>query len=61
MRCLNKKMIGIRFINNSKKIEVVIGTPCNQVISAFKDKNGVQLWGVVLSEAASSKIHNLLK
>ncbi|HED35553.1 MAG TPA: hypothetical protein ENJ08_15255 [Gammaproteobacteria bacterium] len=43
-RCKNKKFYGVRFMKEDKIVELAVGTPCNQVIVVFKNKNGTRNW-----------------
>ena len=59
-RCLNQELNGIRFSVDDDKVEVVIGSPCNQIFVVFKHENETQWWGNTLGEGAMKKALKLL-
>lgn len=59
-RCKNYSLHGIRFTLGKQKVEVALGTPCNQTIITFKDKQITKWWGEVLGDKATKKVLMLL-
>ena len=59
-RCANQAFNGIRFTSGNNKVEVVIGTPCNQVLVVSKQEGETHWWGGILDGAATEKVLMLL-
>ncbi len=59
-RCINQTLNGVRFSVGDEKVEVVIGSPCNQVFAAFKYKNETKWWGSTLGDTVAKKALKLL-
>jgi len=59
-RCANQAFNGIRFTSGNDSVEIVIGTPCNQVLAVSKHENETQWWGGILNGAVTEKVLTLL-
>ncbi|MCA9664847.1 MAG: hypothetical protein KC503_04640 [Myxococcales bacterium] len=59
-RCANKRWHGARFERDGTLVELIVGTPCDQLIIARRTKRGAALWGVVMRRAAATKLRRLL-
>lgn len=59
-RCVNHTLTGVRFSDEAKKVEVVIGSPCNQVFVVFKHGDETKWWGNTLGATVMEKAVNLL-
>jgi hypothetical protein len=55
IRCANSRLVGIRFLT-APAVEVAIGTPCNQVIWAYRSGGGTGRWGAVLSKQGADAL-----
>ena len=59
-RCVNSTLDGVRFSSGEEKVEIVIGSPCNQVFVAFRRDNKTEWWGSTLGEKVTKKALKLL-
>lgn len=59
-RCLNQSLNGVRFSIEDDMVEVVIGSPCNQVFVSFKHENETKWWGGTLNNTIINEVLKLL-
>jgi len=59
-RCANESWIGARFTNNSQKVELAIGLPCNQALWASSSEGHVSRWGANLTPEAAQALSAMI-
>lgn len=60
-RCANRRWVGVRAERGKARVEVALGSPCDQIVFAWKVAGRTRRWGAVVRPGSASTFRQVLK